>query len=173
MKIFDWLNYTKSWSFIRFLLDGFALTPRSLVRLVSVWFCIAVSVLFGSFLGKHLEKIYGIAGRWTGYIIGILAVFILIWLVLLGRILLFFPFTTCRKQKCHGIKDYGWPIGAIYGRVGWGVYRYGCRCGDEYIRQGRRLMELLPDGTKRPYKKLIGFRKWADDLDSSVKISPL
>jgi len=32
-----------------------------------------------------------------------------------------------------------------------------------YIREGRRFMSLLPDDTTRPYKKLVGFRKWEDD----------
>ena len=158
---------------MRFLLDGFAGTPRSVFRLISVWFCLAIGVIFGRLLGNQLENLCGLAGCWAGYIIGFMAVLIIIWLAFLGHISLFPRFTTCRKQKCHRIHDYGWPIGAIYGRVGWGVYRFGCRCGDEYICEGKKFLEILPDGTKRPYKKLIGFRKWADDLDSQEqKILP-
>jgi hypothetical protein len=97
---------------------------------------------------------------------------ILTWAIWLGRILFFYPFPFCRRGKCHSIEDYRWYIDAIFGRVGRGVYLYKCKCGDEYIREGKRFMEILPDGTKRPYKKLVSFRKWADDLDSSVKISP-
>jgi hypothetical protein len=164
MGIPRWLNYSTSWSFIHFLFDGFALTPRSVVRLVLVWLCLAVGVIFGNFLGPHFEPICGVAGHWIGYIIGVLVVLIVLWLILLGHVVLFFPFTSCRQGKCHGIEDYRWYIGTIYGRVSCGTYRYRCRCGDEYVRQGNRFMEVLPDGTKRPYKKLVGFRKWADDI---------
>jgi hypothetical protein len=32
-----------------------------------------------------------------------------------------------------------------------------------YIHERKRFMALLPDATTRPYKKLVGFRKWEDD----------
>lgn len=165
MIIPRWLRYSTSWSFIHFLLDGFALTPRSIVRLASVSLCLAAGIMAGNLLGKHFGSVYGTAGRWVADIVSAIAVLILVWLILLGRILLFFPFPTCRKGKCHSIGDYVWYVGSIYGRVRWGVYHYRCRCGDEYIRKGRKFMEVLPDGTKRSYKQLVGFRKWADDFD--------
>jgi hypothetical protein len=130
-----------------------------------MWLCVFL-------LADFLKKSWGI-GPWIGYSIGFVIVFFLSWAILLGHILLFFPFPSCRQRKCHSIDDYTWNIGSFLGREGWGVYSYKCECGNEYVREGKRFMEVLPDGTKRPYKKLIGFRKWADDLDSSVKISPL
>jgi hypothetical protein len=60
--------------------------------------------------------------------------------------------------------QFTWNWGSFFGREKGGQYWYKCACGDQYIRKRNRFIEVLPDGTKRPYKKLVGFRKWADDI---------
>lgn len=165
MNFSKWLDFPKPSSFTRFLLDGFVLFPRSVVRQLTVIFCIAVGTRLGSFLGKKLHDLFGAAGLWIGYVLGIFIVLAIIWLILLGKILLFFPFPCCRRGRCHSIDNYGWPLGTFYGRIGWRRFEYVCRCGDLYIRQGTRFMQILPNGKKMPYKRLTGFRKWENDLD--------
>ena len=57
------------------------------------------------------------------------------------------------------------PFYTLFGYETKGNYLYRCACGDMYVREGTRFMELLTDDTRRPYKRLVGFRKWADDSD--------
>ena len=81
-----------------------------------------------------------------------------------GGLLLFFPLPFCRRGKCQAFgQDYIWRLGTLFGYETKGTYSYKCACGDIYIRNGARFMELLPDGTRRPYKRLVDFREWADD----------
>ncbi|HEY1253488.1 MAG TPA: hypothetical protein VGF01_01765 [Terracidiphilus sp.] len=40
---------------------------------------------------------------------------------------------------------------------------YECRCGDKYVRRKKKLMTLNSEQKAHPYKKLVGFHKWADD----------
>ena len=121
-------------------------------------------VASGAILGASFARPWGIEGRCVGSLLGFLIASVLTWAIWLGRILLFYPFPACRLEKCRGIEDYRWSMDAIFGRVGRGVYLYSCKCGDEYIREGKRFMEILPDGNKRPHKILVGFRKWVDDV---------
>jgi hypothetical protein len=130
-------------------------------------------------LGSFLKTSFGIS-PWIGVPVAFMCLCFLAWAVLLGRLLLFVPFPTCRKGKCHGIDDYSWFHGTFFGKCKWGVYWYSCRCGDKYLRRGKRFMEFIPEvvvppspwvniskGTTRPYKKLVGFRKWADDVEQN------
>ena len=133
----------------------------TLPRLLGTTFWIVCGMLLALYLGKS----WGVVGNCIGFTIGLAGVILFTWLILLGRILLFLPFPPCRQGKCHRLGDYVWRQGTIYGWEKWGVYSYRCKCGDYYVRDRKRFMQLLSDGTKQPYKKLIGFRKWADDLD--------
>ena len=132
-----------------------------------------------SLLAVFLKRSLGIS-LWIGVPIVFVAICWLAWAVLLGRLLLFVPFPPCRKNKCHEIDDDSWFHGTFLGKCKWGVYWYSCRCGDQYLRRGKRFMEFIPEavappspwvniskGTTRPYKKLVGFRKWADDTESN------
>lgn len=118
----------------------------------------------GALLAKDMGTAWGPVGYCFGFALGFIGAFVLTWAFLLGRFLLFFPFPSCQRGKCNRVADYVWKKGSIYGYEKGGIYRYKCRCNDEYIRRGKRFLEVLPDGTARPYKRLIGFRKWADDL---------
>jgi hypothetical protein len=117
----------------------------------------------GLVMGVLLKKHWGLAGLWLGFPLGVVGAFLFTWALLLGRILLFFPFPTCRQGKCRKISDYRWRPGTIYGYEGNGQYFYVCRCGTTYVRQGKRFMEALSDGSCLGYKRLVGFRQW--DVD--------
>jgi hypothetical protein len=175
MKIIPrWLDFPKSSSFIRFIVDVLLGGHRNVIRFLRTIFFMALAVPLGDFL----KRSWGIS-EWIGYPIAFVVICLLTWAVLLGRILLFFPFPSCRKGKCHSIDDYEWCYGCFFGKFKWGVYWYLCHCGDQYLRRGKRFMEFIPEvtvppspwvninkGTTRPYKILIGFRKWADDTDT-------
>jgi hypothetical protein len=142
------------WGFLAFLAYGFV-GVLSLPRYFVVVGWGLVGIALASILSGH-----GIVDFWIALPFTSLLVFLLVWAFLLGRLLLFFPFPPCRNGECRGIIAYQWPIGSIYGRVQWGVYDYWCRCGDEYIREGKRFFRVLPDGSKKPYMTLTGFRTW-------------
>ena len=169
----DWLNFPKSSSFTLFFIYVLLGGHRSTIRFLRTVLFVASAVVFGEFLKKSL----GIP-KWVGCPGSFLIVCFVAWAVLLGRILLFVPFPPCRKGKCHNIDDYTWFMGSFFGKYKWGVYWYRCQCGDQYLRHGKRFMEFIPEvteppsqwvdinkGTTRPYKKLVGFRKWADDAE--------
>jgi hypothetical protein len=130
--------------------------------LVSSWF------FCGGLLGLALQERWGHPGFFLGCLLGTLGGAIVTWVVLTGRLLLFFPLPPCRQGKCRLLgKDFVWKKGSILGYEGKGVYHYKCKCGDEYLRTGKKFQELLPDGTTRSYKTLVGFRTWADDRGKS------
>jgi hypothetical protein len=130
--------------------------PRLLVT--TLW------VLCGWALSMALRPFLGAVAYFVGFPLGFSGAVVVTWAVLLGRILLLFPFPTCGRGKCNSIKQYKWRSGTIYGWEKGGRYRYRCRCGREYVRKGRRFMEVGPNGAMLPYKKLVGFREWADDV---------
>jgi hypothetical protein len=118
----------------------------------------------GAFLWSTLRKPLGQPGVWAFGILGFVVGLIITRAVLVGRLRLFFPLPLCRQGKCYRFgQDYVWRLGTLFGYETKGIYLYRCRCGDTYIREGKRFMALLPDDTTRPYKKLVGFRKWEDD----------
>lgn len=165
-------------SYLRFLFDGFCLA-RTLPRLLAMQFC----VMSGTALGV-------LSWRWAGgsseglvlpSILGILFVAFVLWALQLGCLGLFYPFPVCRRGKCSTFRDYTWDVRTIYGRVGWGCYVYRCSCNDHYFRRGKRFMEIVPPEdlealgdiaiTKentRPYMRLVGFRRWSEDLGQAV-----
>ena len=151
-----------SWSWKYFLFAVLLGGMRSLTRLLLVICWFACAVLLANFLGKS----WGIIGYCVGFSVGFVVSSILTWAALLGYVLLFLPFPPCQAGKCRSIDDYEWNVAAIFGRYKWGVYRYTCRCGDKYVRDGKRFMKLLPDGETRPYKMLAGFREWSDEMEN-------
>jgi hypothetical protein len=62
-------------------------------------------------------------------------------------------FPTCRSGTCH-YGDYQ------YQAVEGGGYALFCRCGDRYRKTGRRFMQEMPDGSRRPYMIWKAFRGW-------------
>jgi hypothetical protein len=94
-----------------------------------------------------------VSGDVLGFLAGILGAFLLTWLIVLSRNLLLMPFPECRRGKHRTFRGYVWKRGTLYGYERGGIFRYHCKCGDEYVRDGNRFMEVLTDGTTRPYKK--------------------
>ena len=130
--------------------------PRLLVT--ALWmFC-------GALLALEFHRSLGASGYIVGFVVGFAGSFLLTWGVLLGRILLLFPFPICRQGKCRGLGAFVWKRGTIYGWEGEGSYRYKCKCGDQYIRRGGQFIQVLPGGKEQPYKKLVSFRTWADEV---------
>lgn len=125
------------------------------VFVTTVWFA------SGAALGELLKTRYGAAGFILGFIGGTIVAFLITWTVLASRYLLFFPFPLCRRGNCRSFRDYNWPKGTIYGWQRNG-FRYRCRCGDQYFRDKNRFMEILPDGTMRPYKRYER-GEWVDE----------
>jgi hypothetical protein len=130
--------------------------PRLIVT--AIW--IASGVVLGSMLGRT----WGTLGNVLGFLAGILIAFLLTWLIVLSRNLLLMPFPECRRGKCRTYRGYVWKRGTLYGREKGGIFRYRCKCGDEYIRDGNRFLQVLSDGTTRSYKKYEGGKKWVDDV---------
>jgi len=163
------LLYKAQWGWVWFLI--YAFLGKNFFSMLRAILMIVCTMLLGDFL-----KISCGTG-WISYAIAFFAIYFLSWAFLLGRILLFFPFPVCRKGKCNSIDDYSWFHGTFFGKCKWGVYWYKCHCGDQYLRRGKRFL-FIPEpknppspwvdirkGTTRPYKKLVGFRKWADDTE--------
>jgi hypothetical protein len=165
------LLYKAQWSWLWFVL--YLNVPKTLITVLRGWIFLIVVSLLAIFL-KEKWRI----AAWIGFPMVFITLSLIIWAFLLGRLLLFVPFPSCRKGKCHGIDDYSWFHGTFFGKCRWGLYWYKCHCGDQYLRRGKKFMEFIPEpkdppspwidirkGTTRPYKKLIGFRKWADDTE--------
>jgi len=153
----------RSWGWKSFVVGVLVGGMQSLVRQLLLVFWMVCGIEFARLLGGHFGPI-GIA---IGFPAGILLSSILTWAVWLARVLLFQPFPPCGQQNCRGMGDYSWNLARLFGWEKWGVYRYQCRCGDEYVRIGRQFMRSLPDGTLRPYKRLTGWRTWMDDTGLS------
>ncbi len=145
------------WGFLRFLADGFIglLFIPSRFLVLFGWFAA------GSIMAKTLNRFAGIS-MLIGTTLSVLFILLLLWAISVGRLLIFFPFPPCRQKKCNSISDYTWIMGRIYGREKWGVYRYWCMCDDEYIRQGKRFMQVSDD-TEQSYMILDSFRNWQID----------
>jgi len=157
MKISPYKLFFSSepYSWLRFLADGFIGVIWVPMRLLSVICWLALGVVLAEKLNRFMSISF-----WVAVPFAVTFVLLLIWAVSIGWVLLFFPFPSCRKGKCCNISDYTWGMGRIYGREKWGVYHYWCRCGDEYIHKGKQFLQVLPDGTKRPYMTRTGFRTW-------------
>jgi hypothetical protein len=120
--------------------------------------------LCGGLLWLAFRTPWGNLGYCAFALVGFIAGLIITRAFLVSRLRLFFPFPLCRQGKCYRFgQDYVWRLGTLFGYETKGIYLYRCRCGDMYIREGKRFISLLPDDTTRPYKKLVGFRKWEDD----------
>jgi hypothetical protein len=100
------------------------------------------------------------------FIVGFYGSTVLISILFEGWSRFFYPPPLCRQRECQGA-DYE-SYGSDLNRFGSGMFCYRCKCGDYYVRFGKRFMQGHFDEEQRPtylsaYKKLIGFRKWGDD----------
>ena len=165
------LLYATQWSLGVFVL--YALFGKTLVSTLRSYGFVAIAVILAMYFKKRWEL-----SLWIEVPIALIFLYLLVWAFLLVRLLVFVPFPYCRKGKCHSIDDYAWCHGQFFGKFRWGVYWYQCRCGDQYLRRGKRFMDFIPEvqvrpspwininkGTTHPYKRLVGFRKWAEDVE--------
>lgn len=120
-------------------------------------FIIGGGVLFAQFLGKS----FGWLGYCIGFPVGLLTAFAVVD-VLERTYYMAFPYRPqCRRGRCTS-KSYE----LIQGGRRDPSFVLQCKCGDQYIHipAEKRFMELLPDGTKRPYKKRGFLGIWKDDI---------
>jgi hypothetical protein len=98
----------------------------------------------------------------TGYVVGLPLGFATGVAILKGIVLLssawhiFFPLRPdCSAGKCRS-NGYNTEIKT-------GHLIYTCKCGKSYMRDGRKFIALMPDGSKHPYKRLDRWGRWVDD----------
>lgn len=120
----------------------------------------------GALLSYEMGESLGMIGYIVGYVTGAAASYLFTWILTVGRLRFFFPLPVCRRGCCCGYDNYHWPISTIYGWEIWRTYRYRCRCEDEYLRIGKKFLEVLPDEETRPYKRMTSFRCWVDDTQN-------
>ena len=144
---------------ISFYLDTKHAGPRVTRTVLAIPFC---SALASVFLAHWKDRSYLIDFAFGFYVP------VLWWFTMLLLSIAFNPFPTCKAGKCDGRRDYTIAESSRYGsknRPVDGSVEYNCRCGDAYLRCGKQFMALDSERARHPYKKLIGFHKWADDLD--------
>ncbi len=113
---------------------------------------------------------YSIFGGFLGGLVGFLIGVVVIWAIFVLRLMIAYPLPECKRGVCCGCWNYHWAAGSLCGLMKWDQHLYWCCCGDSYVRQGRRFLVIIDNETLRPYKKLIGFRRWAkDDCDQNEK----
>lgn len=68
---------------------------------------------------------------------------------------------VCRRGKCSAtdFEQYQFTQEGV-------IYR--CRCGDPYLRKGRRFLEILPNGSQRPYMVRKAFCGWQRDDNARI-----
>lgn len=170
--------------FLRFLMEG-VLCAKTLPRLLAIQNVFVSGMALGIAAWCWAGCPFGGFGFVAAVTSSNLMLAFVLWILLLGRILLFYPFPTCKKSPCSTIADYNWDARFIFGRAGWNSYIYECRCGDFYLRHGRRFLIVVepepgpeehPEKSRdvritgantRPYVKLTGFRTWACDDNPS------
>ena len=114
----------------------------------------------GGLLGVFLYGRYGIMGMAIGCIVGfILSNYLLKGIVaILSRIeTIIRPLRpSCRNGKCT-VRDYEVSVNSV-GLI------FRCKCGDRYVHENGRFMEILPDGSRRHYKKRTILGKWIGEV---------
>lgn len=133
-------------------------TPQRGFTLPEILFIIA-AICLGTVAARWAGARWGLLGYPLGFVAG---VFLLLCLGLLIAFLtdVFWsgipPHPTyCRRGKCR-FEDF--EIRKIGDDAGWF-----CRCGDRYQKRGRRWVEILPDGSVRPYVIWKAFKGWLPD----------
>jgi hypothetical protein len=152
-----------SWDLRSFCLAVLAGGARSLFRLwlVVVWCSL------GGLLAATINRRSGLSAGLLGFFLGVFVGAVTSWCALSAFMLAFTSFPRCTRGNCDQRSHFGWHPWLLFGRIRRGVYVYHCRCGDTYVRVGRRFMLRLGDEI-RPYKRRVGFRKWENDRQMTV-----
>jgi hypothetical protein len=114
------------------------------------------------FAGRTLAVYWGKWGWVAGGLIGITCVFLLLYaLWLLAE--LYYRFRplrpTCRRGKCQADE---YEIKVVVKEGSWESENR-CKCGDTYVRRGKRSMLLGPDGSTQPYMLRRPYHNWEPD----------
>jgi len=118
------------------------------------------NAIIAYFVGRYLSEKWGTIGWFIGVPAGFFC------LIGAAKVVLFISSRAmpirpmCRNGKC-GANDYKFLKITKDGSV------FQCRCGDKYfrLRAAARFLEVLPDGSLRPYMKRKPFGKWQPDQD--------
>lgn len=145
----------ESWGWRRYLADCFANMLTNPVRVV--WWSIYGGGAVA--LGKKISQNMGLP-QWPVVLLMIICVFLVVWGISLFWRFVLFPLPPCRNGCCRKMTDYTWPMGSVFGKIGWGWHLYWCGCGDRYLRRRRVFYYVSPDGCEHSYMKRTGFRKW-------------
>lgn len=128
-------------------------------------------LLIGIVVARYAGARFGWLGFVLGFIVGILAscgVFVGgIWLVtsLIGLFTGIPEFPPCKCGKCRD----AWnpPFGDYRPEMVGDRIGVRCQCGSLYVKRGRRMFEVLPDGTRKPHMIWKPFRGWYPDGEGS------
>ena len=127
-----------------------------------------VLVLLG---GLVVARYAGARFGWLGFVVGFVAGGVASSGLLLGGIWLLIvsvgmftgtpTFPLCGNGKCSA--TWTRQPGDYRPEKAGGRLVVRCRCGLQYVRRGRRVLEVLPDGTDKPYMVWRPFRGWCPD----------
>jgi hypothetical protein len=119
-------------------------------------FFLTLIITCGWFSGHYVSQRWGIKGWFMGVPVGVIVP------ILLTQAALKVYYRTrpnrpgCRRWKCtaagYSTAQFT-PEGAVFR----------CCCGDTCVRKGNRFVELLPDGSIRPYMIRAPFGDWRPD----------
>jgi hypothetical protein len=118
-------------------------------------------IVAGSICSRHFGNQFGVWGYILGLIGGFLASFLIIGLVL-GFIDYFIHgvprYPSCKKGQCRKARDF------TIKKINNDKFGAQCRCGDLYVRQGRRCLIINENGKESNYAIWIPFKGWKKDL---------
>jgi hypothetical protein len=156
------LYYADTWSFFVFGCAWRAIRTLPVHLMVLCW--IAFGGVFGAALSTRLRsfaessnlspraiEFTRLGSLIGGALIGVLLASAVTWAVLRILVRVFHPFPHCARNVCLSARDYGWNPGEIFGWEQGRIFVYSCRCGDRYLRLGRRFFILkLDEASENP-----------------------
>lgn len=141
--------------------------PMLWLTMSAIFLAFAVGAVVGNYFGPQGSPVSK-WGYWIGFTIAYFPCSILVyWLICMyAKSILSVP---CCRQRCYCKvgEDYTYLENTACGWIGRGFY-FKCKCGEEYLRRGRRFLRVLPGDGKAwyklaRYKKMKGWRTWVDD----------
>jgi hypothetical protein len=121
------------------------------------WLIIVVALGLG--VAEPAGHRFGIVGYILGFVLGVGGGWAALWVIPMfldfvdGYLRSGIPRRPrCRNGRCVGV-DY-----ELTKTLTWK-----CKCGDEYVKKGRRFLKLDADRKRLPYLKWVPFRGWVPD----------
>ena len=139
----------------------------NLPKFLLLSFCGLGGVLCAVIAGRLFAR-YNLMPLWLttalGFILGSLLFCMLFFLLVEYRIKWFLSLPYCKQDRCYRFAvDYTWMNGTIFGWIEWSQHYFRCKCGDRYLRIGKRFMRVQDDGTLIPYKRLERQNCWIEE----------